>query len=243
MAGNSPPPGWYSDGQGRQRWWDGNAWFESVESGGDELAQGTYVQDASESRERALGVSPGGRRSQGGSWLARLLTKGPLALMVLGAIATAIGTIALLVVDPTCLNNEECGSLSVSFWALFGQGIILLAAGLLLAAAGFVWHRRNRPSPVEPGEPASMQLGSAGLTSWYRRWWGIALIAIPIIAVVGVAVGLALSGDDDSALLQDSNSPTQEPFAAEELTTASSANRQPVGAFGFGKMIPPFGLA
>lgn len=23
-----PPPGWYNDGSGRQRWWDGNAWTE-----------------------------------------------------------------------------------------------------------------------------------------------------------------------------------------------------------------------
>lgn len=33
-GGPGTPPGWYPDGQGNTRWWDGSAWTESVQQGG-----------------------------------------------------------------------------------------------------------------------------------------------------------------------------------------------------------------
>lgn len=33
-SGPGPPPGWYADGQGNMRWWDGSRWTEHVQQGG-----------------------------------------------------------------------------------------------------------------------------------------------------------------------------------------------------------------
>ena len=229
MSGNSPPPGWYSDGQGRQRWWDGHAWFESVDARAGASSQDTHVLDVgSESLEESHRMSPAGRRNKGGSRLAGLLAKSPLALMILGGIVVVVGIIALLVVDPTCLNNEECGALSETFWALFSRGIILVSGGLLLATVGIVWYRRNRRALVleaDSAGSASMHSSSASAKSWYRRWWGLALLALPIVTVAAIAVGLALNSDDDSgsALPQATYPPTAEPFQAEDLTAEEEA--------------------
>jgi len=50
--GTAPPPGFYDDGSGRQRWWDGEAWTEHrqgapapvpAEDEGDEGISGTAI--------------------------------------------------------------------------------------------------------------------------------------------------------------------------------------------------------
>jgi hypothetical protein len=137
--------------------------------------------------------------------------------MIVGGLVAAVAVIAMVIVDPTCLNNEDCGVLSETYWSLFGRGIVLLAIAAVISGAGFFWSRRRRS--VSTPATGSIQPAARRATSlrghWYRRRSGIALIAISVLVVAGVAVGLALSADggDESGL---TSAEAQDPSEMEE---------------------------
>ena len=58
----STPPGWYPDGQGGQRWWDGNQWTEHTQQGGSADAPGAPAAPASPAAPSAPSApaGPGG---------------------------------------------------------------------------------------------------------------------------------------------------------------------------------------
>ena len=85
----SAPPGWYDDGSGRQRYWDGIRWTE-------------HYADAQPAAQHPPAVAPGGavaaeapRKSRKGLWITIGVVGGLLVLLLIGGIvAAALGFIA-----------------------------------------------------------------------------------------------------------------------------------------------------
>lgn len=73
-----PAPGWYPDGRGSTRWWDGRAWTEHV--------QGHHDPSAGWQASGAEGALVAPRRSRAGLWIA-LAVAGAAAVLVVVAVA------------------------------------------------------------------------------------------------------------------------------------------------------------
>lgn len=80
-----------------------------------------------------------------------------LAALLGGASLAVFAGARSLMVDPTCLNNEDCGALTESFWDLFGLNVLLLAAAVPLIVSGlivwrrFEWSRQGSEGKTRPG--------------------------------------------------------------------------------------------
>lgn len=98
MTQGNVPPGWYDDGSGTQRWWDGQQWTESLApatpqtpAGGTEYLQPGYGQPAGYGQQPGYPGGypggPGGPRKSKGPLFAVL---GVVALLVIGGIVALI---------------------------------------------------------------------------------------------------------------------------------------------------------
>ena len=73
-------------------------------------------------------------------------------LLVVGGLVSIVAIIAMVTVDPTCLNNPDCTYLEETFWSLFGVHLMLLAVSAALI--GLALWIRIRPIKQAKGIPA-----------------------------------------------------------------------------------------
>ena len=105
------------------------------------------------------------------------------AIAVAGIVLSGVAIVLLIMVNPDCLNSEECGQLSQNYWELFGIKSSALVAGLLLIGAGlFLRHRAGRSS--EFASRIAESSNSKGTATILRR----KKIWIPLVAATCLAL-------------------------------------------------------
>jgi hypothetical protein len=248
MTGNSPPPGWYTDGQGGQRWWDGSKWYDAV----DPSTEATAVEEASVAPEapvqptesETVPLAPqrpdtnadvGQRRKspKASRPLARLLGS---AIAITGIALAGASIVLLFMVNPDCLNNEECGELDQSYWDLFGIKSSALLAGLLLTVGGILLRRSGATS--ESTTQAVGSIKSNGITTAFRRkrvWIPVAALTVLALGVGTWAVVTAGPSDEEKQIASEKRASAAaaeaERQAEQELAQSKATCESAVGEF------------
>lgn len=196
MTGNSPPPGWYTDGQGGQRWWDGNQWYEAAEPRIDktqvdnESANAEPQEHVEEPSAEADSKRPSGQTPPATGVLG-------LVVAIAGLLVVAIAAVLLVMVNPDCLNNEECGQLSQSIWELFGLKSALLIVGLVLVVAGVLLRRRARQSAGLTRASVRSTRPEAVVAAVRRKRIWIPVVAVACLALAAGSWAVATAGPSD----------------------------------------------
>ena len=210
MSGTPPPPGWYENSDGRTRWWDGTAWTDHFQVAATDSGQpaappaqnslpeadadNALARHASTRQKMKTSKSPG--RARG------LFSSVPGAILVIaGACLAVVAIVLLLMVDPTCVNNTDCGIFNENYWDAFGLRAIGLIAGVILVFVGVVLTRRSA------GKPHVSEIDSKAPKTTKR---------IALVATVFVAVGVV----GTVAVLLGTGKFENEPDDASSTTTA-----------------------
>lgn len=221
MTGNSPPPGWYTDGQGGQRWWDGSKWYEA-----QPVVDETLVEKApsADTPARVHGRDPSAGPTQGSSNTLRSLTgMHGLAVAIAGVLVSAVAIVLLIAVNPDCLNNVACGELKESFLSLFGIKLGVLAVGLVMIGVGFLLHRGARKSvqSVRTSEKSTSASFERTITALRRKRVWIPLAAFACLALAAGTWAVATAGpSDEEVRAQEAGSAADLPAESVTLTLA-----------------------
>ncbi len=137
----STPAGWYDDGSGRQRWWDGTQWTENYAPAGEGDHGAAGQAEPAQSNVPYPGTSLASPASAGPKLTPTLGFVG-LGLAVLGTILACIPTVATFVIGGVVL----LAALVVSLIAVFKKnttkwpsivGIVLSVVGGIIGAIVF----------------------------------------------------------------------------------------------------------
>jgi hypothetical protein len=129
--GPGQPAGWYPDGTGSVRWWDGSAWTEHTQPAAQPPAAPSYAPAAQQFGQQPFGQQP---RSRGKGWLWAVLA----AVLVLAVVGGSIAAYFLLGDDDSGGggggNDASAGSPEdavESYYDAFIDGDFATACGLL----------------------------------------------------------------------------------------------------------------
>lgn len=146
------PSGWYNDGSGRQRWWDGTAWGQFAEPALSETHLPATVMETPRSKPKGLAIA-----ALIVGILAFLTGLLPVVGAVLGIVAVILGIVAVV--------KRQSKGMAITAIVL---GAIATVVSIVMAAgfASFVANTsssgpRSDPAPVTTSAPAEEPEGSS----------------------------------------------------------------------------------
>lgn len=129
---------------------------------------------------------------------------------MVGLSLAVVAIVFLVLVDPTCVNNTDCGIFNESYWDAFGLEAIVLAVGVTFAVFGAVLMRRSASKPL------GSDVGSNSPRST-RRIAILAIAACTAVAIAGTTAVLLGTGDTGSEPDAANSTTTQEPDVVETV--------------------------
>lgn len=127
-------PGWYDDGTGRQRWWDGQQWGPFADA---VPARGTGVGLAPRPRGLAIAALVVGIVAFLAGWV-------PVLGLILGAVAALLGIIALAKKQPKGLGVTGL---------VLGAIAVIVSLAMTIGFSTFLASRDPEPRPVASSAP------------------------------------------------------------------------------------------